>query len=384
MGNEIVYCRNCQTRLLSSDFERGAAFKIEGIASCDKCSADVLQLLPPDKIQGYLHQIARSKKGPSLPEKAAPDPDIVPPVPKTRRAAERRKGLGVAGWSGLAAGAAGLLILVYLAGRDATPEPPAESPRKAAPATGADLADLEKRLKEAAEKHDFGGALAALDGARARHGTPEWTGFIERKSKELRDAAFRSSTALKEKAVEARRKGAEEEVKRLREQVALMGLPELLADVDRALKQVPGPNKGPRARFVRIENSNPVLHMAEVQVFSGGENVALKGSASQSSTYAGGEASHAIDGNTDGRWESRSVTHTEAKEETSWWEVDLGRTVPVDKVVLWNRTDGDLETRMKGYVVRLLDEARKSVDFQKSDGYPDPTTEHVFAPPPGK
>ncbi|HVE38804.1 MAG TPA: hypothetical protein VNM14_02880 [Planctomycetota bacterium] len=89
MGNEIVYCRKCQTRLLNSDFERGAAFKIDGIASCDKCSADVLKLLPPDKIQDFLHQIAKSKKAPSASERPAPRPELrsstnsIPIVPHT-------------------------------------------------------------------------------------------------------------------------------------------------------------------------------------------------------------------------------------------------------------------------------------------------------------
>jgi hypothetical protein len=364
MGNEIVYCRNCQTRLLSSDFERGAAFKIDGIASCNKCSADVLKLT----------------KTPPAPDKAWTSVRIAPVVPKTPRPADPRKGLGAVGWLGVAAGAAGILILAFMALRDTPPQPPVEPPRKPAPAPTSDLAELEKQVNEAAARQDFGGALAAIQGARAKHGTPEWTRILERKSKELRDAAFRSSTALKDKAIEARRRGAEKEVTALREQVAKLGVPELLADVDRALKQVPEPSKGPRARFVRIENPNPILSLAEVQVFSNGENVALKGTASQDSNYEDGVASRAIDGNTNGEWGSRSVTHTMGLQPTSWWEVDLGRTLPIDKVVVWSRTE-KLGDRMTGYAVQLLDEARQPVGSQKSSGYPDPSAEHVFGAP---
>src|SRR6476619_7292973 len=99
MGNEIVYCRNCQTRLLNSDFERGAAFKIDGIASCDKCSADVLKLLPPDRLQEFLRQTAKSKQASPAPAKPTTRPEhrngttsirIIPAVPKTGRALARK------------------------------------------------------------------------------------------------------------------------------------------------------------------------------------------------------------------------------------------------------------------------------------------------------
>jgi uncharacterized protein YceK len=119
------------------------------------------------------------------------------------------------------------------------------------------------------------------------------------------------------------------------------------------------------------------LFLAVVQVYSGCENVALKGTASQNSTYEGGEAAHAIDGNTNGEWGGRSVTHTLADVPTSWWEVDLGKTVPIERVVVWSRTD-KLEDRMKGYSVVLLDDARNPVATQRNEGYPDPSATHVF------
>ena len=48
-----------------------------------------------------------------------------------------------------------------------------------------------------------------------------------------------------------------------------------------------------------------------MQVFSGGKNIALGGKATQSSTANGGDASHAIDGKTDGAFGSGTQTHTE-------------------------------------------------------------------------
>src|SRR4030095_2813377 len=53
----------------------------------------------------------------------------------------------------------------------------------------------------------------------------------------------------------------------------------------------------PRARFVRVElpGKDRILSLAEVEVFSGGKNIATKGTASQSSIDYGGEPARAID-----------------------------------------------------------------------------------------
>ncbi|MCA9682316.1 MAG: discoidin domain-containing protein [Myxococcales bacterium] len=66
-------------------------------------------------------------------------------------------------------------------------------------------------------------------------------------------------------------------------------------------------------------------------------NLALGGTASQSSTAYGGSASRAIDGNTDGNWFAGSVNHTAGG--PSWWQVDLGSVEPVGEVVVYNRSD---------------------------------------------
>jgi len=70
-------------------------------------------------------------------------------------------------------------------------------------------------------------------------------------------------------------------------------------------------------------------------------NIALGGTASQSSTLGGiptGAASAAIDGNTDGNFYNASVTHTNL-ETSPWWQVDLRSVSQVDSVTVWNRTD---------------------------------------------
>jgi putative membrane-bound dehydrogenase-like protein len=124
---------------------------------------------------------------------------------------------------------------------------------------------------------------------------------------------------------------------------------------------------GKPARFVRIElpGDKRILTLAEVEVTSGGQNVAKGGKASQSSTYGNGVASRAIDGNKDPEWGKNGQTHTEnAGQKEPWWEVDLGQPRPIDKVQVWNRRS--FESRLDGFTLKLLDAGRKEV-FRVSD-----------------
>src|SRR5438874_352161 len=68
----------------------------------------------------------------------------------------------------------------------------------------------------------------------------------------------------------------------------------------------------PSGRYVRIElpGKDRILSLAEVQVFKGTNNLALKGEAAESSTAFDGPARLAIDGNTDGNYDNKSTTHT--------------------------------------------------------------------------
>ena len=116
-----------------------------------------------------------------------------------------------------------------------------------------------------------------------------------------------------------------------------------------------------KGRYVRVSlpGKAKFLHLAEVQVFSGGNNIALKGKASQSSTDLGATANRAIDGNTSGVFTNQSVTHSKQENEP-WWEVDLQSPQSIDRITVWNRGDGT-EARLAGYRVTVLDEARKEL-----------------------
>ncbi len=134
-------------------------------------------------------------------------------------------------------------------------------------------------------------------------------------------------------------------------------------------------------RYVRIEipGQQKLLSIAEVQVFRGSENVALRGSASQSSVDYDGPARLAIDGNTNGHYyEAKSTTHT-ALSDNPWWELDLGGDQPIDRIVIWNRTDNGLHTRLTGFRIALLDADRQTVWEQFVNDPPNPSAEYSLS-----
>ncbi|MFM8570578.1 MAG: DUF1553 domain-containing protein [Pirellula sp.] len=122
------------------------------------------------------------------------------------------------------------------------------------------------------------------------------------------------------------------------------------------------PRSRAQGRFVRVElpGKDKILSLAEVQVFDDQKNVALQGKATQSSEILGGAASRAIDGNTSGKWEDNSITHTNTSE-SPWWELDLGGVYPVDRISVFNRVDNGVSDRLSGANILLLDENRKEI-----------------------
>ena len=129
------------------------------------------------------------------------------------------------------------------------------------------------------------------------------------------------------------------------------------------------------ARYVRIQvpGEKKMLHIAELQIFGDGKNLALDGKATQSSTGFGGNVSYANDGNTDGNFQSKSVTHTSI-ETDPWLEIDLGASQHIDQIVIWNRTDGgqSIIDRIAGYKVSLLGEDRETRWEQAPKSVPNP------------
>ncbi len=135
----------------------------------------------------------------------------------------------------------------------------------------------------------------------------------------------------------------------------------------------------PVGRYVRIElpGEQKLLSLAEVEVYSNGMLAAAggEGEARQSSVDYGGVAARAVDGNKNGNFfEANSVTHTRVQNDP-WWELKLSQSKPIDRIVVWNRTDGKLEGRLKGFRVSVLDDARKLVWQSERLEAPQPSLE---------
>ena len=131
--------------------------------------------------------------------------------------------------------------------------------------------------------------------------------------------------------------------------------------------------KGTLGRYVRVElPGRGTLTLAEVEVMSGGINVAKKGRASQKNTASGGDASRGIDGNKSGSYGDDGQTHTEENTNRPYWEVDLGEEVPIESIAIYNRTDGSLGQRLDGFTLLVLDGSRGEV--YKQEKIPAPKT----------
>ena len=130
-------------------------------------------------------------------------------------------------------------------------------------------------------------------------------------------------------------------------------------------------SKSTQGRYVRISLPRlGQLTLCEVEIISGGKNIAPTGTAKQSSTEYGGTAQGAIDGKPGHTYRAGRATHT-SNEKNPWWEVDLGSAQAIESIVLWNR-DG-FQARLEGYDLEVLDSTRQVIFDAKGNKAPDKT-----------
>ena len=180
---------------------------------------------------------------------------------------------------------------------------------------------------------------------------------------------------LKDESVEVRRESVR---KQIEDQKKLISELETKTQplIHKAHKQ-----SGPvMTRFVRVTNlvKQGFLHLAEVEIYEDGKNVARSGKVSQISTGFNGPAKLAIDGNSDGDYAKMSVTHTN-KEDNPWLEIDLGSPRKVNQIKIYNRTDGGTANRIKEFQIVALDEKREPNWVQQLKKTPNP--DHVASVP---
>jgi len=95
-------------------------------------------------------------------------------------------------------------------------------------------------------------------------------------------------------------------------------------------------------------------------------NFALDGTATLSSTYPAGNASKAIDGNTNGSWGGSSIAHSQNPTNTEWLTVDLGSQQLIDEVRIWNRTDCCSDRLSYAYVMVSESPFSANIDVNES------------------
>ena len=140
-------------------------------------------------------------------------------------------------------------------------------------------------------------------------------------------------------------------------------------------------NKGKTAidaQYVRVDlpGEGKMIHLAEIQAFVGSRNVAPEGTVTASSVDFGGKNEFVNDGNTDGDFNNRSVSHTKI-EKDPWIEIDLGATKAIDRIALWNRThDQAIQQRLKGFRVSLLNANRDVVWEETPADVPMPSSDY--------
>lgn len=116
--------------------------------------------------------------------------------------------------------------------------------------------------------------------------------------------------------------------------------------------------------------------LGTMQAASAATNLALTGTASQSSTYPSGEAWQAIDGNTNSAWFDGSVAHS-GQQDNPWWQVRLAEDAAIDSVVLWNRPDCCSE-RLSNVWLTLWQDNQQVASQWIADA-PAPTASYAFS-----
>ena len=105
---------------------------------------------------------------------------------------------------------------------------------------------------------------------------------------------------------------------------------------------------------------------------SSNDNLALNGTASQSTTGYNGKANRAIDGDTNGLWAGASVTHTSPISD-SWWQVELTSQTNINNIIIYNRTNSCCIQRLSDFTVTVYDSNNNQVFSQTITEAPTPS-----------
>jgi hypothetical protein len=259
MGQEILYCYKCQTRLLGSDFERGKAFRVNAQAACSDCVRDLLAHLPDPDAELEKLKRAQVPKPPGVTSSSSKmqavrlDSTARLQVPASRAAAPQpptqppsRTPLIIAAALG------GLVLLILLAvvfsgSKEQRPPPlgiseplplhpdPSPAPRPIPVDTVArDLEELDARSSQLLRQEKLQEVAGILKTARGKSAAGEWTRGVEERLQKLELAARRIAAPLLDQVGPAVKKGDQAALKDLRVRLEAFGISALISDFDAA------------------------------------------------------------------------------------------------------------------------------------------------------
>ena len=307
MGHAISYCAACNTQLRDPDFEKGTAFRAEGRVFCAKCAPEEIKSRPPEK-KPDLSSTARIKMPAPSSRRMEAVPSENQGTKVVLFAAAGVVGIGLIALLAMSGGssprpAAEPVTPPVAHGTDPVPPPPPPPPptRDDKPAENAlrkardfaqtrpedlagQLAMFETAVREAegtghhatasrerdavlarqktqakvhldvidvsvrtaVEKEEFAAAVQLLDEAKRKPMGPDWSAEIAGRSKAVSDAAEKLYAAVRKDAVDASKRGAAEDVKKLVARVDKWGIHAYRTDLAKAVAgAVPKPPPKP-------------------------------------------------------------------------------------------------------------------------------------------
>ncbi|HYE98537.1 MAG TPA: hypothetical protein VEJ18_06475 [Planctomycetota bacterium] len=265
MGNEILYCSVCGSKLLSTDFTRGRAHTVDKRSFCSDCLSKPLSAPPttPKKPRTSRAETHKSSSAvgivgllvlavvavggvvwflrPASPPAGRPTaaPGVDPKEIAARKAIAAAEAYArthpldlpgqAARWRDATRAAEGTSLEAESRRHsDRTEELAREASRR-------ERARLEEELRAHLEREEFGAALEAVEKAKRKAAGPEDALALDGRAAAIRTQAKELLPGVLKEAVAAARGVDRAPVKTLRDRIARWGLPDLAGEVERAL-----------------------------------------------------------------------------------------------------------------------------------------------------
>lgn len=107
--------------------------------------------------------------------------------------------------------------------------------RKLAEFLRSEFAAIQPEVKAACAREEFGKAFDLLEHAKARHDNPQWKLTVGKEVREVSDSVYKLFDSLKAAALDARREGSADEVRRIKDRISNWGMPSFVTRFEKGL-----------------------------------------------------------------------------------------------------------------------------------------------------